>query len=315
MIGKIINVWLTFLCVSIFSTSLVAQLQTGQVTQICDLPSQYEYSKLTCVDNNVYFHFSPDENYTPTHIFQIVISGAFTGTIYGPFQTLSEGVNAINNNTAVILLSISGNNASNFNANLIKSKVYILKLYKRQCNGTISFSRDGKNIYECTNNVGEIDCESCLPKFNPPIGKYILSAWVKEDNPVSDKTTYTHSSIQIRFSSINQQFNYLPSGPIIDGWQKIEAIVNITTIADFQMILRVGSGVAYFDDIRLYPYDGSMISYVYDPLTLRLVAELDERNFAKIYEYDEEGKLIRIKKETEKGIMTIQETRENSFKK
>jgi hypothetical protein len=47
-------------------------------------------------------------------------------------------------------------------------------------------------------------------------------------------------------------------------------------------------------------------------MTLRLMAELDERNYAKLYEYDEEGKLIRVKKETEKGVMTIQENRENS---
>jgi hypothetical protein len=57
-----------------------------------------------------------------------------------------------------------------------------------------------------------------------------------------------------------------------------------------------------------------MVTYVYDPVSLRLVAELDERNYAKFYEYDEDGKLIRVKKETEKGIMTIQETRENNSK-
>ena len=62
----------------------------------------------------------------------------------------------------------------------------------------------------------------------------------------------------------------------------------------------------------LITYLGSMITYVYDPITLRLMAEMDERNYAKIYEYDEEGKLIRVKKETEKGIMTIQQTNENT---
>jgi hypothetical protein len=41
------------------------------------------------------------------------------------------------------------------------------------------------------------------------------------------------------------------------------------------------------------------------------MAELDERNYATFYEYDEEGKLIRVKKETEKGVMTIQENRDN----
>ena len=44
------------------------------------------------------------------------------------------------------------------------------------------------------------------------------------------------------------------------------------------------------------------------------MAELDERNYAKIYEYDEQGKLTRVKKETEMGVMTIQENRENNSK-
>jgi hypothetical protein len=45
------------------------------------------------------------------------------------------------------------------------------------------------------------------------------------------------------------------------------------------------------------------------------VAELDERNYATLYEYDEEGKLIRVKKETEKGIMTIKENKNNTTKR
>jgi hypothetical protein len=39
------------------------------------------------------------------------------------------------------------------------------------------------------------------------------------------------------------------------------------------------------------------------------MAELDENNFATFYEYDDEGILIRVKKETEKGTMTIRESR------
>jgi hypothetical protein len=44
------------------------------------------------------------------------------------------------------------------------------------------------------------------------------------------------------------------------------------------------------------------------------MAELDENNYATFYEYDLEGGLIRVKKETEKGIFTIQETRSNTYK-
>ena len=42
---------------------------------------------------------------------------------------------------------------------------------------------------------------------------------------------------------------------------------------------------------------------------LRLMADLDENNYATYYEYDDDGTLIRVKKETERGIMTVQESR------
>ncbi len=293
-----------------FFTSSFSQINTSQVTPLCEVPSQYDYSNLNCVNGEVFFHFSPDDNYINVHLFLVEITGAFTCTVYGPFETLTEGVDLINNNSANIIDDQDVSDYYNYSINFIKDKVYILKIYKRECVGTIGFSRDGNNIYACD----EIPCENCIPKFNPPLGKYIISAWVKEENAPRTKTSYTTPTVEVNFSSINLTLSFSPGGPIIDGWQKIESVINITTIGDFEMRLKVSSGEAYFDDIRLFPYDGSMITYVYDPLNLRLVAELDERNYAKIYEYDEEGKLIRVKKETEKGIMTIQETRENSFK-
>jgi len=39
------------------------------------------------------------------------------------------------------------------------------------------------------------------------------------------------------------------------------------------------------------------------------MADLDENNYASFYEYDDDGTLIRVKKETEKGVITIKETR------
>ena len=41
------------------------------------------------------------------------------------------------------------------------------------------------------------------------------------------------------------------------------------------------------------------------------MAELDENNYATFYNYDEEGILVQVKKETERGIMTIKTTRQN----
>jgi YD repeat-containing protein len=102
-----------------------------------------------------------------------------------------------------------------------------------------------------------------------------------------------------------------PKGVIIEGWQRIEEVVDIPlTATSMNVYLETAtSTTAYFDDIRMQPFNANMKSFVYDPVNLRLVAELDENNHATFYEYDDEGTLIRLKKETERGIKTIKETR------
>jgi hypothetical protein len=70
-----------------------------------------------------------------------------------------------------------------------------------------------------------------------------------------------------------------------------------------------GSTTVYFDDLRIHPFNANMKSFVYNPVNLRLMAEQDENNYSTFYEYDDDGTLIRVKKETERGIQTIKETR------
>jgi hypothetical protein len=65
----------------------------------------------------------------------------------------------------------------------------------------------------------------------------------------------------------------------------------------------------YYDDLRIIPTESNIKTYVYDPDTYRLRAVLDENNFASLYFYDEQGQLFLVKKETEQGIFTIQESR------
>jgi len=161
-----------------------------------------------------------------------------------------------------------------------------------------------------------IDCNDCLPSFTPyPSRKYVLSAWAKQAGAAPTITSYTAPKITVSTTLGALAVSFSPSGSIIDGWQKIEGEFTLPGAAtDIKIKLESIAGDVYFDDIRVFPYDGSMKSYVYDPINMRLVAELDERNFATLYEYDEEGKLVRVKKETERGIMTIKENRNNTSK-
>ncbi|HCQ30213.1 MAG TPA: hypothetical protein DIU39_08005 [Flavobacteriales bacterium] len=154
---------------------------------------------------------------------------------------------------------------------------------------------------------------NCIGVFQPIPGKrYVLSAWVKESTGFN-VPNYIYPSIDISFPGTSISYNNIKaSGKIIEGWQRIEYIFTIPSGAT-QMLLNLKSSDpmvdVFFDDIRLHPFDATMASYVYDFTTGKLLAQLDENNYATFYVYDDEGNLKLIKKETERGVMTIQEGR------
>jgi hypothetical protein len=164
-------------------------------------------------------------------------------------------------------------------------------------------------------------CDDCF-SFKPEPGKeYVLSAWVKEESNEQVKT-YVNPLIKIKFYN-NKEALDIPahkidslsikgSGDIIDGWQRVVKkfkIPNNTITLGIELENLSPSIPVYFDDIRIHPLQGSVKSFVYDPETFKLMSELDENNYSTFYEYDNEGGLVRVKKETAKGIKTIQETR------
>jgi hypothetical protein len=102
----------------------------------------------------------------------------------------------------------------------------------------------------------------------------------------------------------------MPTDGMIEGWKQLTEVFTVEQgTRKLKLVFIPYKWGTYYDDIRIYPYDANMKSYVYDPLTMKLTAELDENNYASFYDYDEEGNLIRIRKETERGIMTIKEQR------
>ncbi len=144
--------------------------------------------------------------------------------------------------------------------------------------------------------------------FMPIPGKnYVLSLWVK-DNGFQNQSNLT---IQL-LNQLNTPFVFPIAGkkwPVVEGWKRIEIpFLMDPSWTNFDLKI-VPGGTTYIDDIRIFPADAQMKSFVYDETTQKLMAELDENNFTTFYEYNNEGSLVRVKKETEKGIMTIKETR------
>lgn len=161
-------------------------------------------------------------------------------------------------------------------------------------------------------------CENCIGGFIPDPGqKYAISLWVKEGGASPSDTAFDAPFVQIQYNSgVSSPSPFGASGRIIEGWQRIYQEFTIPALAtSITVQLGSNSGTSYFDDIRIYPVNGSMKSYVYDPVSLKLTAVLDENNYATFYEYDQEGTLIRTKKETERGIVTISENRQSNQKK
>lgn len=254
---------------------------------------------------------------------KITSQTGFTTTSYR-WQYTIDSVNWIDMPQFDGLSELNVNAATILGATLANSSIgKTISIRQKACNlfsNTVSFIIKKYSQAQQT----EID-ELSNSSFMPDSGKYVVSGWVKE-NTVQQLMTYSQSNLTISIvngtSAPFYSETFKPSGAIIDGWQRIVGIIEIPAIvpennAKLEIALNCTSSEAdcYFDDIRFFPYNGNLKSFVYDEDTQKLMAELDENNYATFYEYDIEGGLVRVKKETEKGVYTIQETRSNSPKK
>lgn len=179
-----------------------------------------------------------------------------------------------------------------------------------------------KKEYSFLNTVGLYPAGfEPLTEQNEIKKKYIFNAWVKDTHP-GDKNVDV--SLKIIFKNPKNKTLVtdniiLSCKAIVEGWKLMEGIIDMNKISgsDFTISLAPvvpGTAGLYLDDIRIHPIDAHMKTYAYNDKTRKLMAELDENCFATLYEYDDEGSLIRVKKETERGIMTIKESR-SSYRK
>lgn len=185
-------------------------------------------------------------------------------------------------------------------------------------NNTYSHSKQG-HLFSC--DVSNYDAHTgdyamlvqgtmtYVPDVNLKVGKkYVVSAWTQtnENQGSLPIEVLDANNISLATGQVNGTFKQ------VDDWTKVEVVFTATTNT---IKLKIGSGfVSLYDDIRISPYEGGMKTYVYNPATLWLMAELDNLNYATFYNYDEEGQLVQVKKETDKGVVTIKQTRSNTKK-
>lgn len=149
-----------------------------------------------------------------------------------------------------------------------------------------------------------------IPRFSDK--PYTASAWIY----TRDGGTVT---LQITSGShVYSKSTGDPENVTIDGWTRVQVNIDffdpaspITKQVDIQVI-NTSDNAVYIDDIRIQPLTGEMKTFVYDPDRLWLVAEHDNFNFTTFYSYDEEGTLVQVKQETERGIITLSTSRQNT---
>lgn len=209
-----------------------------------------------------------------------------------------------------------------------------LEVLHEPVSASVSVGIDGFALSQIEATPCPDECPECSSLLLKPNEDYLLSAWVKETNASDhqDISTigYEYANIQLSYEDENGPvydgngvpyvYDQLPSGAIIDGWQRIIMPFRTPEVYTESMTLSIdlrndGGNHAFFDDIRIHPLKSNLKSFVYDQNSQKLLAELDENNYATFYEYDGEGGLVRVKKETEKGVFTIQETRSSNKKR
>ncbi len=173
------------------------------------------------------------------------------------------------------------------------------------------YAHTGKSSYGVQYNgdaVYTVTCNGTYPSNQQyfegiPGQEYFFSVWARSDD----------GGIPTVIIDAGTPVIYTPdeSTSAIEGWRKIEgSFIAPSGILSITLSCQT-MGQANFDDFRVQPFKSAMTSYVYDPQTHWLMAQLDNRNYATFYNYDEEGALVQVKQETEKGIFTVQTSRGN----
>jgi len=189
---------------------------------------------------------------------------------------------------------------------------------------------------KCLATVGSISPKFMQSRLKLIEGKeYQFSGWFSTpDNAflLKNYSTLLNTNFQVEFFNAGgtllstQTFNEsdVLQGTFIDEWQKFTLNFTMPAGAHYASVtlacanevfdINYGDGgdyvqMTYYDDLRIQPRDAGMMTYVYNQENQRLEAQLDDNNYATFYYYDDEGNLFLVKRETEKGIITVQESR------
>lgn len=190
----------------------------------------------------------------------------------------------------------TGSTHINGSFNLIKTAAHtgIYSLHASGGTCTIKTTAKKYSSPEAYSNVFDLNLDSANGQ------KYTFEIWVRQANGTSPNAP------SVKVGTSTQVMT--KASPEIDGWMLFRSNRTVNNTNEVAFILPEGQ---YYDDLRIFPSASNVKAYVYHPFKTYLMAILDENNFATFYEYNTRNQLVRLKKETEKGIITITENIKN----
>ncbi len=172
--------------------------------------------------------------------------------------------------------------------------------------------------------MGANDCRGVFTPAGNDTGqvqRYVLSLWIKavpqpfiqsiKPTEFYNKLAYNKLKTVIKVNNNTVPVRHQYTSPLINQWQQIRYTFRLPTGISgvFKMKLKSRESLdykdLYIDDIRIHPYQSNMKSYVYHPYTHRIMAILDNNNFATKYQYNARGKLQETLRETERGLQFV----------
>lgn len=145
-----------------------------------------------------------------------------------------------------------------------------------------------------------------------PSKEYIINLWGSTASSRQRNSLPAGIGIELTFHDKKGQLlkreQIKAAGSVIEGWQQIDgAFVTPEGVATLSITF-LTNGISWYDDIRLFPADGNMKSFVYESIHGKQSVILDENNRATYYFYNPDGSLYQEKKETDGGVKTVTES-------
>lgn len=205
-----------------------------------------------------------------------------------------------------ILPVIVANNAryDNIYFNNFESELIALNIAHSGSNSLNYTNNPGFKITNSNNNALILDNQLIQQGAN-------IRLWLKSttNNAAPDfKIKLNNNLAEYPFKKVAQTGEWSLFEAGINEWAGLSAGATLDIALDYT--LNQGEEV-FIDDIRFQPTVAQATCYVYDPRNFRLVTQFNDQHFGTFYQYNEEGKLIRIQVETERGLKTVKETQYN----